>query len=673
MTVELQSIQAFGLGEGSLIHPHLPSTHPYVSTRLDSTRPLPISNIATNSQLSFPIIKMKAVPQQPGPSGSRVIKKRSSVPRLGDRLLAVFTHDTGVYESTGHTESGASATLTSSNLNRLAKSTHSNNDFVLVGTSSVCSDEDIVLLGTSNQSMNSESYSRLSSRSGTPRGDETPPTTLTGDDSDFSSDDETTLNLSFSAPINDGPFSSSKSASSSTYGPREIDGSESPITRTDYQSPITIALPEKEGSTHGSHQIINCSADKPVESIESKIAPDEENIPSTELLCSIVRSFLATETKVKSISPSFTEPEQPLGSTPTTPNKVKPFWEPQRIFEFYIKGAITPEKARETAKRHGYPHVIPVIDEAEALKRPDSSLHISEIITKAASEGHFGFPRPTEAPAATAQRDQHNTKYNNFLLKLAAHSTQDGSPESAKPLHIFVDMSNIHIGFCNSWKISQNIPVDQRIRAPAFNFKVLAAIMERNRAVKKKVLASSVASHVVGRTQWPQHFIDAEQQGYKTNILSRVQKVSPTKVGRRRKGSPQGSGTAHPANTITSGDESGDDAAKMSYETRNGEQGVDEILHLNMMNSIVDDMREPGSMVLATGDAAQAEFSDGFLEYATRALSSGWNLELVTWKRTISSSWMDPVFRNKFEDRFRIIYLDEFLEELNADLCPFVA
>ena len=129
-------------------------------------------------------------------------------------------------------------------------------------------------------------------------------------------------------------------------------------------------------------------------------------------------------------------------------------------------------------------------------------------------------------------------------------------------------------------------------------------------------------------------------------------------------------GAAQLANAITSGDESGEDVTRLGYETRNGEQGVDEILHLNMMNSILDDMREPGTMVLATGDAAQAEFSEGFLEYAIRALSQGWNLELVTWKRTISSAWVDPAFKNKFEGHFRIIYLDNFLEELNADLSP---
>ncbi|KAJ8109450.1 hypothetical protein ONZ43_g6132 [Nemania bipapillata] len=354
-----------------------------------------------------------------------------------------------------------------------------------------------------------------------------------------------------------------------------------------------------------------------------------------------------------------------------TSSKARLFWDPPRIFEFYVSGEITPEKARETAKRNGLPDVIPVIDGAEALKKKQPSLHVSDVITKAANEGDLGaFSRPQEIPAATPERKQADTIRDNLMFKLNTYGIRDGAADCTKPLHIFVDMSNIHIGFCNSWKISQNIPIDRRVRAPAFNFKVLASIMERNRPAKKKVLASSVPSHVVSRTQWPQHFVDAERQGYKTNILSRVQKVSPIKVGRRRKASTQGPGVVQPANIVTSGDESTEDLGRTRYGTRNGEQGVDEILHLNMMNSILDDMQEPGSMILATGDAAQAEFSEGFLEYATRALSQGWNLELVTWKATISSAWKNPVFRNKYRERFRIIYLDDFLGELNADLCP---
>ncbi|KAI1419178.1 hypothetical protein F5Y12DRAFT_794470 [Xylaria sp. FL1777] len=652
MAIKLQSIQALAPGEAYFVQHYSPLTHPYIFPSVGASPPSP-------SQ----VIKMKASPQRPGPSGSRVIKKRSPIPRLGDGLPAVFAHDAAPLNSTAHTESEVSTTLTSTNLIRLAKSTCSSNDFVLVGTLSVCSDEDIVLIGTPNRPMHSTSSSRLSTRSCTPRGDETPPTTLTGDDSFFSSDGETTLNLS--PLVGDQPFSSS--ASPPTHRPEDINSLEFP--------------PKKEETPHSSHHVAYHPVNKPSELFDP--APYLTNaltisadgiIPDVEALHGIVRGFLATETKAESIPSSTMEPREPPTFIPTTPDKSKPFWEPQRIFEFYIKGAITPEKAKETAKRFGYPHAIPVIDEIERLKKINPSLDVSDIITKAANEGTLGgFTLLTDVSAVTPQRDLYNATNRKFKLKLATCSAEGGSTNTTKPLHIFVDMSNIHIGFCNSWKISQNIPLDHRIRAPAFNFKVLACIMERNRAVKKKVLASSVASHVVSRAQWPQHFIDAEQQGYKTSILSRVQKVSPIKAGRRRKASPQGSSTAHLATTITSGDESAEDVARIGYETRNGEQGVDEILHLNMMNSILDNMGEPGSMILATGDAAQAEFSEGFLEYATRALSQGWTLELVTWKRTISSAWIDPAFRNQFEGRFRVVYLDDFLEELNADLCPLLA
>ncbi|KAI0803424.1 hypothetical protein GGR55DRAFT_682569 [Xylaria sp. FL0064] len=615
---------------------------------------------------------MRASPQRPGPSGSRVIKKRSSIPRLGDHLPTIFTHGATLADSSVDTEFDVSTTLTSINLNRLAKFTRTGNDDVLVDTLSACSDEDVVLIGTPYPSTNSKSSSRLSSRSGAPRGDETPPTTLS-DDSFFSADGETLLN--HSTHLSYKTFLSSTSPSTNGL----IDGNsvESSTSRIQCRSPTTISLSTKEGTIctppHIAYHQTNHSAETYEPAHYHRTARDTTAsglIPDAESLHCIVRGFLSPETKVKSIPLSATESGEPHTITPTTPNKSRPFWEPQRIFEFYVRGAITSEKAKETAKRHGYDHAIPVIEEIERLKKTNPSLHLSEIITKAADDGSLDNPaRLASVSAAMPQRDL----WNRFMLKLATCIPEDGSNEPAKPLHIFVDMSNIHIGFCNSWKISQNIPVDRRIRAPAFNFKVLASIMERNRAAKKKVLASSVPRHVVSRAQWPQHFIDAEQQGYKTSILSRVQKVSPIKLVRRRKASPQGSGLAHLTSTMTSGDESAEDTSRVGYETRNGEQAVDEILHLNMMNSILDDMREPGSMILATGDAAQAEFSEGFLDYATRALSQGWNLELVTWKRTISSAWIDPAFRKKFEDRFRIVYLDDFLEELNADLCPSLA
>lgn len=525
--------------------------------------------------------------------------------------------------------------------------------------------------------MKSNPSTHLSSRSITPRGDETPPTTLTGDESYCSSDNETTLNLS--TPVNDKAFFSS--TRDATRGLENIKIFEAPTSKIDCESHVIIPFSEQAEQLEEVDNpcyIPYRTSNEPAVLLgpksfhtNTRTNPTDCFVPDAESLHGIVRGFLATGTRAKSVPLSTVDPASPVVTNPTTPDREKPFWEPQRIFDFYIKGVLTPEKAKETARRYGYSYAIPVIDQIEYLKQTNPTLDISDIITRAASKGNLGdLIEPKIVLSKTRERDEYSLKHKRFMHKLANFCAGDDATNNKKPLHVFVDMSNIHIGFCNSWKISQNIPVEQRIRAPAFNFKVLATIMERNRTTKKKVLASSIASHVVSRVQWPQHFIDAEQQGYKTSILSRVQKVSPIKVGRRRKPSPHVPGAAQLANAITSGDESGEDVTRLGYETRNGEQGVDEILHLNMMNSILDDMREPGTMVLATGDAAQAEFSEGFLEYAIRALSQGWNLELVTWKRTISSAWVDPAFKNKFEGHFRIIYLDNFLEELNADLSP---
>lgn len=83
------------------------------------------------------------------------------------------------------------------------------------------------------------------------------------------------------------------------------------------------------------------------------------------------------------------------------------------------------------------------------------------------------------------------------------------------------------------------------------------------------------------------------------------------------------------------------------------------------MHSILDN-QVPGTMVLATGDAAQARFSDGFKQHATRALRAGWKVEVISWSRNMSSAWYDPGFLTEYADQIRIIELDEFIEELHA-------
>lgn len=93
------------------------------------------------------------------------------------------------------------------------------------------------------------------------------------------------------------------------------------------------------------------------------------------------------------------------------------------------------------------------------------------------------------------------------------------------------------------------------------------------------------------------------------------------------------------------------------------EQGVDEILHLKILESLVDN-DEPSTIVLATGDAAQAEYSQGFMVMVERALRKGWSVELVSWKTNISQMYRKAAFAHTWKDKFRIIELDEYAEEL---------
>lgn len=223
------------------------------------------------------------------------------------------------------------------------------------------------------------------------------------------------------------------------------------------------------------------------------------------------------------------------------------------------------------------------------------------------------------------------------------------------PIHIFVDLSNIIIGFYDSMKQSRGIPIHKRVMAPPFSFKNFDTILTRDRNVAKRVVAGS-RPHT--ENKWlPAYMVQAEELGYEMNILTRVPKPSsPIRKQRKSKG------TNRDRDSATSGTEvSGDDS--MSKFTKHGEQGVDEVLHLKMLQSILD-TKSPGTIVLATGDAAHAEYSDGFKKNIERALQSNWNIELYGWSRNISAAWREPAFAARWSHKFKIIELDPFCEEL---------
>jgi hypothetical protein len=201
------------------------------------------------------------------------------------------------------------------------------------------------------------------------------------------------------------------------------------------------------------------------------------------------------------------------------------------------------------------------------------------------------------------------------------------------------------VGFHDSVKVSRNIPISTRIRRLHMSFANFSLIMERGRPASKRVL--------VGSDQLPS-IDEAKTLGYEANILERVHKAkhaTPRHTKFRKA----------PGNTTQHGN-GGPETVNASSE-RWVEQGVDEILHLKILESLVD-TDEPATIVLATGDAAVAEYSEGFMRMVERALQRGWTVELVSFSQVTSYSYRKKEFRDKWQDSFQLVELDSYVEEL---------
>ncbi|KAJ5637922.1 hypothetical protein N7490_007801 [Penicillium lividum] len=237
-------------------------------------------------------------------------------------------------------------------------------------------------------------------------------------------------------------------------------------------------------------------------------------------------------------------------------------------------------------------------------------------------------------------------KYDDYAQLVS----QMGRPQvcsntvESRPVHVFVDMSNILVGFHNTVKYVRKIPQHVSIRHLDISFANLSLIMERGRVAAKRVL--------VGSDRVPS-IDEAEKLGYETNILDRVHKIKNTPSRPSKFRNPP-SCKRPPLGKPEMADASAE---------RWVEQGVDEILHLKMLESLLD-TDEPATIVLATGDAAKAEYSAGFMRMVERALQRGWNVELVSFTRLTSYAYKKKEFRDQWGSHFRMVELDPYVEEL---------
>lgn len=244
----------------------------------------------------------------------------------------------------------------------------------------------------------------------------------------------------------------------------------------------------------------------------------------------------------------------------------------------------------------------------------------------------------------------------SHLVKPANLSNHSSHPDG---IHVFVDASNIFIGFHDQLKRSRDIPQHHHVPRVDMSFGALALLMERRRPIAKRVLVGS-------KPNMPA-FDTAREIGYECNILDKVLKARELtdrqkyfqQLEHERKLKSNGGHRGSGSETTGGGGGGGPVYAPEAFV----EQGVDEILHLKMMESIIDAER-PSTMVLATGDAAQAEYSQGFMKMAQRALQKGWKLELVSWSKNISQAYKKAEFRREWGDRFKIVELDDYAEEL---------
>ncbi|RUS20549.1 hypothetical protein BC937DRAFT_94969, partial [Endogone sp. FLAS-F59071] len=232
---------------------------------------------------------------------------------------------------------------------------------------------------------------------------------------------------------------------------------------------------------------------------------------------------------------------------------------------------------------------------------------------------------------------------------------------SARPVHVFIDHSNIAVGLYNYCPQTTS-----KTKKPLMNYQALFGILERNRVVARRVLVASYPLF--------QKLDEAESAGYEVCVLRRVAKpyVNSPPYNHRMNKTHAFSSSSDTDTDMDSSPSKWAARAAPSATTR-GEQCVDELLQLKIMESLLD-YQVPATLVLATGDGKQAEFSQGgFYGMVVRALQRGWRVEVVSWKMQLSKNFLEgeevrnyTSMKKKNGDAYEVVYLDQFAKELGA-------
>ncbi len=182
------------------------------------------------------------------------------------------------------------------------------------------------------------------------------------------------------------------------------------------------------------------------------------------------------------------------------------------------------------------------------------------------------------------------------------------------PIHVFFDNSNI-------WGGAQLIRKEREPHvqwaALRLYFKNLFTLIQNGRKLETAILCGSVPPSCEPLWQY------ARDNGYDTNLLRRVAR---------------------------------DDGSVI-------EQGVDEILHLKMINTATRFRNQPEKiMVVATGDGKVSEFNTSFPEQIHLAIDLSWDIELWSWSPCLSGAYTQ--LQHEFPRKVRVMMLDNYYDSV---------
>ncbi|CAM1503765.1 Fc.00g013560.m01.CDS01 [Cosmosporella sp. VM-42] len=220
-------------------------------------------------------------------------------------------------------------------------------------------------------------------------------------------------------------------------------------------------------------------------------------------------------------------------------------------------------------------------------------------------------------------------KHESLCCKMLEIPHDEGNVNG---IHVFLDTSNITIGFKQTLLAKYNVQEHSILKPmPRLNIEFLHELLVRDRDVAGLLAGCSTLPGMKG-----QYYVqELNSLGYRVDLRHR--QLDPVQLTPDK---------------------------RASGRDRYVESLVDETIQARMGETIMEFNRHPGTIIIATGDAKPAPFSAGFYHYARWALELGWNVEVVAWSSTLSQTWMKDDFCKQWGNRFRVITLDPFLDEL---------